>query len=344
MVERIERYAAQYGRLRRLVVGLDVLRRHPVQHLPVAAEELTEAEGVGARAGRAVEAGFEDRLRQADVSGDAEALVDQAPLAEERPVLGHVRQQEQPARGVVQQRPDGGLEPPHHFVAPIVQANRERAAAERGRHRRVHPQAVLQPVAPLRGEGDHQPPVLGAAEGNAAIVDGEDVLPERIGRPKRLDDREVRLQARLHRTRGLRRYGKAVRDAEEGDEKNAGERSARIHGTSVNVSAVRVRSSREFAQKTRPSVGLPGVALAKAGGPETQDPRLKTQDSGHSIEAPRQRAKGRSSRTASVETSFAISSRPVSVTAKTSDSATATDRPARRVRPRASSRPVPAGT
>ena len=54
---------------------------------------------------------------------------------------------------------------------------------------------VLGPVA-LRRERDHQPPVLRAAKRDAAVGDGEDVLPERIGGSERLHHRQIGLQAR----------------------------------------------------------------------------------------------------------------------------------------------------
>ena len=95
-------------RLRRLVVGLDRDGRQAVQRLPVAAQPLAEPQRVGAGAGRAVQARLEDGLRQPDVGGHAEALVDEAPLAEERPVPRHVRQEERPRVGLCSSGPRAG--------------------------------------------------------------------------------------------------------------------------------------------------------------------------------------------------------------------------------------------
>src|SRR5690606_35799371 len=71
------------GRLRRLVVALDDVRREPLHGVPVPRQPLAEADGAGLGPDRAVQPGFDKALRQADLGRYAEALVDEAPFLEE---------------------------------------------------------------------------------------------------------------------------------------------------------------------------------------------------------------------------------------------------------------------
>ena len=183
------------GRLRGLVEGFDGGRRQTIEELPVAPQPLAQPQSVGARARRAVQARFEDGLRQPDVGRHAEAFVDEAPLGEERSVAGHVRQKEQPPRGIAEQRTQRRCQAAHHQVAAIVEAQRPRHASERVAQRGVGPHGAAGPVA-LGREGGNQPAITLAAKRDAAVGNREDVLPERIGRAERLHHRQIGLQPR----------------------------------------------------------------------------------------------------------------------------------------------------
>ncbi len=74
----------------RLVVSLDDMRREAIQMGPVPREPLTEPQRTGRRAGPSVQPGFDNRLRQADLGGDAKSLVDRSPLGEEAAVAVRV--------------------------------------------------------------------------------------------------------------------------------------------------------------------------------------------------------------------------------------------------------------
>ena len=171
------------------------MRRQPVQVVPVPLEELAEAERPGPRLGAAVEARLEDRLRQADLGGHAEALVDGGPLGEEATVARHVVQQEVAAGGVVDQRPRGRLQQPDQLRAAVRQALRQRAPGDERLQRRVLPDPVAGPV-PLHGQRRQQAAVLGAAEHDAPVGNREQVLPERIGRAEGPDRGQVGLVPR----------------------------------------------------------------------------------------------------------------------------------------------------
>ena len=90
------------------------------------------------------------------------------------------------------------------FVAAVVHADRPLHVGQCRGERRVYPDGASGPVAPGRESG-HQASVARAAERDAAIGNDEDVLPERVGGPERLDHVEIRLQAGLGPAERFRR-------------------------------------------------------------------------------------------------------------------------------------------
>ena len=143
-----------------------------------------------------MQAGFEDDLRQTDLGGHAEPLVDRAPLREEGAILAGVGQQRVATRAIVQYRPSRSFEEKRHLLSPFTQFARERLTVEDAGDRWIDPHRFARPRA-FGGERREQPPVNGAAEGDGSVGAGEDVLPERIAGPERLHGGEVGAPARL---------------------------------------------------------------------------------------------------------------------------------------------------
>ena len=198
----------------------------------------------------AVQARFENDLRQADVRGHAEPLVDRAPLREKASVLAGVRQQGVSARRVVQHRPRGALQEERDLFPPFTQLARELLAVEDVGERGVGPHGVARPVA-FRGKGREEPPVNGAAIRDRAVGQGEHVLPERVARPEGLHRGEVVAPAcrgdigRCVRRLGARSCGRLrarplVTDVRRGQRNRGGQRDERQDGVRSRSSAVRM--------------------------------------------------------------------------------------------------------
>ena len=196
LVASMERYAAQYRSLCRLVPSLDGGRRKVVQSSPVALQPLAESDGVGFRAPRGVQPGFEDDLRQADVRRHAESLVNGAPLGEERAISAGVGQQRVSPRRVVQHRSSRALEQGRHLLSPFTQFARELLAVEDAGDRGIAPHGLPRPHS-LGGKRREKASVNGAAECDRVIGNGEDVLPERVAGPEGLHGGEVGSPARF---------------------------------------------------------------------------------------------------------------------------------------------------
>ena len=199
----------------------------PIQGVPVAAEELTQTKRVRPSSGRCrsgptrgppAPARCRRERRNARKSGST-------PPGTARN-LGTLGRRNSPRVGLWRSGPTVGASRRTTSSRRSSRRTGKRPAAKRGRHRLVD-HVILQPVAALRRERDHQPPVLRAAKRDAAVGDREDVLPERIGGPELLDHREIRLQARVDSTRRLSRNGKTVGNANECNHQPLRERTAR---------------------------------------------------------------------------------------------------------------------
>ena len=202
-------------RLGGLVVHLDDVRVESVEVPPVAPQPLAEAERVGVRTRAPVQPRFEQRLGEADLGGDAETLVDGAPLFEKPAVALGVRSHEAAPRGVAHDpAAHQRLEQLGHPVAPAGGPRRQPDAVENVLERGVVPDPVSRPVAAGR-EVRQQAAVHAAAEDDAAVGNGEDVLPEPVRRAELGHRGEVRLVAggqerplgRLDGLRGLDQLG-----------------------------------------------------------------------------------------------------------------------------------------
>ncbi len=185
------------GRLGRLVERLDDVRRQLLQPVPVARQPLAESDRARARTPRAVKPRLEHRLREPDVGGHAEALVDRPPLLEEHPVSLGVRPDEVAARGVVQDRPHRLLEDGRHLIALRVEPRRQAVSVEQVGERRIFPLRAGLPVA-LGRKHHEQAPVHRAAIRDVPVRNREDVLPELVAGPVSDDGSRVLVLAGHH--------------------------------------------------------------------------------------------------------------------------------------------------
>src|SRR5262245_19940050 len=113
---------------------------------------------------------------------------------EEAAVALGVRHEELPARRVVHERTGDWREQTNEFVAPRIQLLGKRAPIQEPIQRLLFPDAISHPIA--GGWKDRQQPtVLSAAKGNSSVGNREDVLPERVRRPKHLHHRKVPIQS-----------------------------------------------------------------------------------------------------------------------------------------------------
>jgi hypothetical protein len=196
------------GRLRRLVVGLNHARcRNALQLIPVNQQPLAEPERARARTHSALEARLDDGLRQTDLGRDAEAFVNRCPFAQESAVAIGIGQQEETARRVVDDRAHARLEKPGHFIAAAIEIGRKRDPGEHVGKSRVFPDGIAGPVA-FGWKRDEKPARQFASEGNRAVGDDEQVLPERIRGAIRRHRVPIGLEPvarrRVERTRFLR--------------------------------------------------------------------------------------------------------------------------------------------
>ena len=163
-----------------------------------------------ARAGahRAVEARLDDGLRQADLGGHAEAFVNRRPFAQERAVAV--------ARSAAGTARASGCARPGRRAARgagrLRRGGRSRSAGscdprERVGERRVLPDGIAGPVA-FGWKRDEKAARPFAPEGNRAVGDDEQVLPERVRRAIRrhrvLIGLEPVARRRVERARFLR--------------------------------------------------------------------------------------------------------------------------------------------
>src|SRR5262245_45107628 len=112
---------------------------------------------------------------------------------EEAAVALGVRHEELPTRRVVHERTGDWREQKNELVASRIQLLGERAPIQEPIQRLLFPDAISHPIA--GGWKDRQQPsVLSAAERNSPVRNRENVLPERVRRPKHLHHREIAIQ------------------------------------------------------------------------------------------------------------------------------------------------------
>ena len=168
------------------------MRREPVQVVPVPAEPLTEPERLRPRPGPPVQTRLDDRLGQADLGRHPEPFVHVAPLAEEAAVALGMGREEAASRRVVDNGPDDRLQQCLDLVPPTTQTRLQCETVEYAGERGVFPDPLTSPV-PARRKRRQQAPGLGAPEDDATVRNGEDVLPEGVGRSRASDRHQVGL-------------------------------------------------------------------------------------------------------------------------------------------------------
>ena len=138
--------------------------------------------------------GLHHRLRQPQITRNPEALVDTAPLLKEAAVASRVREQEVPARRVVQHGPGPLLQDLRDLVPAIRDPRGEREVREHAEERRVLEAGGGEPIASNR-EARQQVSVPRASVENRPVRSQEDMPPETVSRTIHLQRVDVRRES-----------------------------------------------------------------------------------------------------------------------------------------------------